>query len=141
MITKVSLIKELTLRLEHKVGILEKVSALLAERGINIEACAGYGMPGGATAEIRIVVDDTRRAFDALAASSLGSIVEKDVIAVEVENKPGALRILSKAVADKLININYLYVTANAGTAPVRIVFSTDDNERAFVALKKTMGF
>jgi len=139
MLQKASMTKEIRLTVDNSVGILSTITAFLADSGINIEAVVGYGTADPGTAEIMLVVDDTRRATDALKEKRIGSMTENDVIMVEMENKPGALSSMTRLLAQKEINIGYLYATTSPNRAPVKVVLSTDDNEKAYVTLKKSL--
>jgi len=114
------------------------MAGYLADRGINIEAVAGYEIPGSDQAVISLVVDNTLKAIEAINKRGFGAIEEDDVILVELDNKPGALKTVTSLLAHKDINISYLYATASLEPSPVRVILSTSDNKAAFVTLKKS---
>ena len=87
---------------------------------------------------ISLVVDDTLRAIEAINKRGFGAVEEEDVILVELDNKPGALKTVTSLLARKNINIRYIYATASPGASPVRVILSTGDNNAAFIALKKS---
>jgi hypothetical protein len=138
MLKNAELVKEISVVLDNEIGLLNRMSGLLADHGINIEAMAGYEMQEANKARIMLVVDDTRRAGDALKAKGYGSVDERDVILVELDNKPGALKSVTSQLVHKDIDIKYIYGTTTTEECPVRIVLSTSDNEKAFVTLKKS---
>jgi len=137
MLQKAVLTKQISITLDNKIGVLNIMSGYLSDRGINIEAVAGYEMEESKQAKIMLVVDDTRKAIDALHERGFGSVEEKDVVMVELDNKPGALKNVTSLLAHKEINIRYIYATTSPNECPVRVVMSTSDNEKAFVTLKK----
>jgi len=137
MLQKAILTKQISITLDNKIGVLNIMSGYLSDRGINIEAVAGYEMEESKQAKIMLVVDDTRKAIDALHERGFGSVEEKNVIMVELDNKPGALKNVTSLLAHKEINIRYIYATTSPDESPVRVVMSTSDNETAFVTLKK----
>jgi len=134
MIKSANLGKELVVTAPNKIGILANISKILADHGINIEGVAGYAANN--EAKIMIVVDDTLRGREALEKNGYKTIKENEVIVVELENKPGALKgITAKMVAEK-IDIRYAYGSACPEGCPARLILSTSDNERALVAFK-----
>jgi len=137
MLRKAYLTKQITLTVANEVGVLDRVTRYLSERGINIEAVAGYELGNAQKSHIMLIVDDTRRATDTLREKDIGPIDENDVIVVELDNKPGALKSITTLLAQKVINIRYIYATTSPEAAPVRVVVSTSDNEKAAVAVKK----
>ena len=128
--------KEISLIVANRIGILVEMADLLADHGINIEAVAGYAMDQE-EAEIMLVVEDALRAVDALRKRGYTSIKEREVIMLEVENKPGALKAVAKILEQENINISHIYGTAGERICPERIVLSTNDDSRALVAFKK----
>ena len=139
MLKKASMTKELRLTVDNKVGVLNMISSLLADRGINIEALIGYERTDEKMSTIRLVADDIRRAADVLREKKIGSVEELDIVTVDMENTPGALSSMTKLLAQKEINIRYIYATSHIDHALVRVVLSTNNNEGAYVALKKSV--
>lgn len=136
MIKNVSMGKEIALILEHKPGELNKIVAFMADRGISIEAICSYGTPGEGKAKLMIVPDDVRRAVDVLLLKTDDPVEEHDVIIIDIENAPGALLSLTKILSQKDINIFHICGVASIGDAPIKVILSTADNERAYAALK-----
>jgi len=133
------LAKEISVLVENEMGILHRITDLLADRGINIEAVAGYEVLESKNAEMMFVVDDTLRACDTLKAKGYGAVDENDVIVVDMVNKPGALKAVTRLLAVKGINVRYIYGSAGSEADYVRVVMLTSDNEKALIALKKSI--
>jgi hypothetical protein len=127
--------RELVITIANEVGILADISKLLSESGVNIEAVAGYA--AAQEANIMLVTDDNVRSADVLKRAGYKSIKENEVIVVELENKPGALKLFSEILASHDIDIRGIYGTTCASECPAKIILSTSDNEKALVALKK----
>ena len=138
MLKKAMMTKQLSITVVNKIGVLDIMAGYLADRGINIEAVAGYEIPGSDQAVISLVVDNTLRAIEAINKRGFGAIEEDDVILVELDNKPGALKTVTSLLAHKDISISYIYATASPEASPVRVILSTSDNKTAFVTLKKS---
>ena len=134
MLKDVNLGKELVVSLSNKVGILADISKILADHGINVEGVAGYAQDNDA--KIMIVAEDTLRAKEALLKSGYKAIKENEVLVVELENKPGALKIVTAKLAKDGIDIRYAYGSACPSGCPAKIIIATSDNEKAFISLK-----
>jgi hypothetical protein len=119
--------------------MLNKLADHMADRGINIEAVAGYEVQGTNKARIMLVVEDARRAYDALKEKGFASVEVREELLVELDNRPGALKIVTGLLASKEINIKQIYGTASPGESPVRVILATSDNQKALVTLKKSI--
>ena len=138
MLKKAAVAKQISVTVINKIGVLDIMAGYLSDRGINIEAIAGFEIPGSDKSKIMMVVDDIRRAIEAIKERDFGSIEENDVVVVELDNKPGALKTITGLLAHKAINIRYIYATTSLDTCPVKVILSTSDNSAAFVTLKKS---
>ena len=135
MIKDIKLAKEIVVKVKNKVGIMADISELLADHGINIEGAAGYVQ--GDEASIMIVTNDNLRAGDAIKKKGYKEVVEKEVVIVDLENKPGALKVLTGKLAAEGIDVRYMYGTTCVEGCPGRLIMSTTDNEKVVVAAKK----
>lgn len=136
MIKNAKLGKEIVVTVANKVGVLAEMAKIVAEHGINIEAVTGYGMEQ--EARIHLVTSDNLRASEALKKTGYTSQSESAVVVVELENKLGALKLVTEKIAKEGIDIRYMYGTTCTMGCPATAVFSTSDNDKALVALKKT---
>ncbi|MDO8525490.1 MAG: ACT domain-containing protein [Candidatus Omnitrophota bacterium] len=134
MIKNADMGKELVLTVPNKMGMMANASKILADHGINVEGVAGYSM--GNEAKIMIVADDVLRAQKALEKAGFKAIETNDVVVVELENKPGALKSLSAKLLDAKIDIRYIYGTTCSGGCASTLIISTVDNEKALVIFK-----
>lgn len=137
MLRKATMAKQISATVINKIGVLNIMARYLADRGINIEAIAGYEIPESGNARIMLVVDDTRRAIEAIKERDFGSIEEDDVVVLELDNKPGALKTITDLLTHKAINIKHIYATTSHDTWYVKVILSTSDNTKALVALKE----
>lgn len=135
MIKSVNLGKEIVVKAKNKVGIMADLSKLLADHGVNIEGVAGYVQ--GDEASLMIVTSDNLRACDAIKKKGYSNVTEKEIVMVELENKPGALKVLAAKLAQDGIDIKYIYGTTCLEGCSARIVMSTTNNEKVVVAAKK----
>ena len=110
--------KQLSIFLENKPGVLGEVCKALGAHDINI-----HGMSISDTVDhavVRLVVDDPRKAIHVLGEHG-ALVVESDVLAVNLADKPGALAKLASKFARGKINIEYAYGTSGGGQATVYV--------------------
>ena len=132
MIRSLALSKEISVVVVNEIGALSKMTSFLVNHGINVEAIAGYSNTIGDQAGIMFITNDNVAAIEALTVSGYTDTKENDVIIVELENAPGALKNISERLAQKDINITYIYCTTCMGGCPAKIILSTSDNMMAF---------
>lgn len=126
--------KEIVVTVANKIGILSHISKLLSDAGMNIEAVLGYA--AGNEAKIMLVVGDNRRAIEILKKSNYTSIKENSVVVLNLENKPGALKVVTDKLVAAGIDLKKIYGTACSSGCPAKIIFSTSDNAKALSVLK-----
>ncbi|MCK4994721.1 MAG: hypothetical protein KAS13_06715 [Candidatus Omnitrophica bacterium] len=136
MIRSLVLSKEISVVVVNEIGALSKMTSFLVNHGINLEAIAGYSNNVGDQAGIMFITNDNVSAVETLADSGYTDTKENEVIIVELENTPGALKNISERLAQNNINITYIYCTTCMGGCPAKIILSTTDNRRAIGVLK-----
>lgn len=98
---------EFTVHMANRPGQLAKLTRLLADAGVHIEALAAFA--NGELGIVRVVADDdtvTRRVLDDAGLNW----DEHRVIATVVPNRPEALAELTASLADTGINIDAMYL-------------------------------
>ncbi|MFH2146286.1 MAG: ACT domain-containing protein [Candidatus Omnitrophota bacterium] len=123
--------KEISVGVINEVGALARVTSFLVNHGINLIAIAGYSNNIGDQAALIFVTDNNFAAVNELASNGYEQIAENDVIIIDMENRPGALKNISELMAQNGININYFYCTTCSGGCPAKIILSTSDNDKA----------
>jgi hypothetical protein len=118
------MLKQVSIFAENKKGTMQKITAALQEKQINIwgsvtNDSAEYGI-------IRMVVSDPQKAVEAL--QSAGYLCRlTDVIGVEVEDEVGRLNQLLLALEDCNINVNYIYLSFNRTSGKPVMIFDAED--------------
>jgi hypothetical protein len=120
--------KDLTVILEDRPGTLADMGEALGVAGINIEGLCGFPCEGKGT--LHILVDDAAAARRALKEVGLEVRGERQVLVLEIEDRPGALGELSRRIANAGVNIDLLYLAANS-----RLVIGADDLDKARAAV------
>ena len=127
-------IHQLSMFLENKPGRLSEPCRLLAKAGINILTLSvadtqQFGI-------LRLIVRDWEQAKKVLEQS--GCVVNvTEVVATEVEDKPGGLAEILDIIEDAGLNIEYMYAfTFRSGDKAV-IVFRFNNPDLAIQALQQ----
>jgi hypothetical protein len=107
--------KEVVLRVENEVGVLDQIARTVAEKGVDIQAVSAW--VEGPLAVIRLVTDDNRR------------------VATEVPHKPGMLRHVTERLARGAVDVHHLYVSTVSEQGESLVVLATANNDRATVLL------
>ncbi len=126
--------KQVSIFLENKKGRLAEVTKLLTDEGINIRALSLADMADFGV--LRIIVNDRARCLGVLKANHF-VVQETDVIAAEIEDRPGSLHRILDVLDREGINIEYMYAFFEKSGDNAIVVFKIDDASRAVEALKK----
>jgi hypothetical protein len=119
---------DLVIEIENSPGALAEVAAAISDAGVNIAAATCIGQ--GATAELHMLVKHAEAAKHQLAISHVAVTREREVVVVEVEDRPGVLADLTRKIARAGINLELVYVATQN-----RIVFGADDLDGVRAAL------
>lgn len=126
--------KELVVRAENRVGLVADIAKLLSTQGINILAAAVFVV--GEETELHLVVDAHHYALESLRAGEYIT-EEREVVLVELPNRPGFLRRITEALARRNLDIRYLYVSAAEDTPRTLVVLSCTHNGKAVLLLRE----
>ncbi len=131
--TRARKVKEISFTVPNKVGLLSEVTTDVAKAKVNITAICAYAMENSAF--FMLTADSTAKAKKVLAPLGV-AIEERDVVEVEVPNKPGELQKVAKKIADEGIDIEYMYATAGKGKTAT-CVFKTADDSKTIKVINK----
>ncbi len=125
-------IKQISVFVENKKWKLAEVTKLLTEQEINIRAVslaetAEFGV-------LRLIVNKPDKCIQTLKANNFIAQLT-DVIAVEVEDKPGGLSEILSLFDEADINIEYMYAFIEKKQDSAIVIFRIDDTKKAFDAL------
>ena len=121
--------RDLTVALEDRPGRLADLGEATGQAGINIEGLCGVRAEGGA--QIHLLVEDPSAARSALEGAGFEVSDERDVLVVEVEDRPGTMAEVARKIADAGANIELAYTTFGG----VKLVLGVDDLDKARSAL------
>ncbi len=123
-------ISELFVVLENRPSTLGEMCSHLAENGINIE---GIGVFQDTA---KLYVKNINKAMKIL--SKLNYTTEmRDVLRVELEDRPGALAEVTSKLGNKGINIEYCYATISKKRDKAAVILDVSDIDKALKILKE----
>jgi hypothetical protein len=111
---------DLVIDVENTPGALAQVAAAISDAGVNIAAATCLG--SGEQAELHILVKHAEAARHSLAISQLAVTREREVVVVDVEDRPGVLADLTRQIARAGVNLDLVYVATRN-----RVVFGSPD--------------
>jgi hypothetical protein len=124
---------DLVIDVENSPGALAEVAAAVSDAGVNLAAATCIG--NGANAELHILVPHPEPVRHALANSHLAISREREVVVVEVEDRPGVLADLARSIALAGVNLDLVYIATRD-----RVVFGAPDLEALRAALGERGG-
>ncbi|MFZ0483571.1 MAG: ACT domain-containing protein, partial [Desulfobacterales bacterium] len=120
--------EQISVFLENKTGRLAEVTGILSEANVNIRALAladtsDFGV-------LRLIVDDNIKAVKALKNRGF-TVGRTDVVAVEVEDRPGGLHRLLDMLHNAEINVEYMYAFVQHSGENAVMIFRIDNIDEA----------
>jgi len=122
---------DLVIDIENTPGALAQVAAAISDAGVNIAAAACLGP--GERAELHILVRHAEAARHSLGISHLAVSREREVVVVDVEDRPGVLADLTRKIAKAGVDLDLVYVATRN-----RVVFGAADLDALKAALDVT---
>lgn len=123
---------DLTVILEDRPGELARLGATLGDAGVNIRGLAAFTGEGKGVIHILVDDDAASRCRDALEQAHLGVADEREVLVVDIDDRPGSLGELTRRLAAANVNVDLAYTTFGG----VKLVIATDDMRSARLALE-----
>jgi hypothetical protein len=126
--------EQISVFLENKTGRLAEVTGILSEANVNIRALAladtsDFGV-------LRLIVDDNIKAVKALKNRGF-TVGRTDVVAVEVEDRPGGLHRLLDMLHKAEINVEYMYAFVQHSGENAVMIFRIDNIDEAVRVLEE----
>jgi hypothetical protein len=127
-------IEQISIFVENSPGRLYEVTRALGDAGINIRASslvdtADFGV-------LRLIVSNVVKARRMMMEKQFPARID-DVIAVEIEDRPGTLASLLKPLLDAKVNVDYMYAMTGFASEKAVMVFRFSDNDKAIKILQK----
>jgi hypothetical protein len=122
-------ITEIFVVLENKPSTLGDLCGCLSENGINIDAIGLF------QDSAKLYVKNINKAMKILTKYSYETEL-RDVLRVDLDNRPGALAEVAALLGNKGINIEYCYGTLSRKTNVLSVIMDVSDIDRALKILK-----
>lgn len=127
-------VTQISVFMENKNGRLAEITRLLASKEVNLRAVtiadtADFGI-------LRLIVQNPDYARDVLIEAGF-TAKETDVLAVAMDDSPGALADVMELFDTNQVNIEYIYSIMAGKEAAADIVFKVEDLERGQAILKE----
>ena len=120
---------DMVVEVDNAPGALARVAAAISDAGVNIAAATCVGPAD--RAELHILVKHAEAARHSLALSHDVAVSrEREVVVVDVEDRPGVLADLTRKIAKADVNIDLVYVATGN-----RVVFGAEDMDALRAAL------
>jgi len=125
-------VTQIAITSENKPGTLAQLCSTLGKAGVNILTVLAPEIRG--KGKIRLLVDNPDKAKDALKAAKI-RFSEEEVIAIELDNRPGSLGEVPETLAEAKINIKYAYATTSEGATKATVILAVPNAAKAFGVL------
>jgi hypothetical protein len=127
-------VRQLSIFLENRSGRLAEVTDILGESCVNIRALSladtsDFGI-------LRVIVEDTDKALRILEEKGF-TVTVTEVLAVEVEDKPGGLSRVLKLLEEEEVNVEYMYAFMEKLTDHALLIFRIEDIDGAIEICRK----
>ena len=119
---------DMVIDIENPPGARAPGAAAIRDAGVNIAAATCIG--GGERAELHILVPHAEAARHLLAISHVAVTRERQVVVVDVEDRPGVLADLTRRIARAGVDLDLVYVATRN-----RVVFGSADLDGLRAAL------
>jgi hypothetical protein len=123
---------DLTVILHDRPGELARLGEAMGSGGVNILGLAAFTGEGRGVIHLLVDDDAVSRAVEELERAGMGVADEREVLVIDVVDRPGSLGELARELAEANVNVDLAYTTFGG----VKLVIATDDLENARAALE-----
>jgi len=111
---------DLVIEIKNEPGALARVAGAISDAGVNLAAATCLAKTDDV--ELHILVPHAEAVRHALAISQLAVTREREVVVVDVEDRPGVLADLTRKVARAGVDLDLVYIATRN-----RVVFGSPD--------------
>jgi hypothetical protein len=126
-------LKQIVVSIENAPGRLHEVTEALGSAGINLRAL--NLVDTGAFGQLRLLVSDVTTARKILMEMQIPAYVN-EVVAAEIEDKPGSLAALLKPLTQAGVSVIFMYAFITFAPGNAIMIFRFSDNDKAIEVLK-----
>ena len=126
-------LKQIVVSIENAPGRLYEVTNALGRAGINLRAL--NLVDTGAFGQLRLLVSNVAKARRILMEMAIPAHIN-EVVAVEIEDRPGSLAQVLKSLYEANVQVIYTYAFIGFSQGKAVMIFRFSDNERAIEVLQ-----
>ncbi|MFA6028934.1 MAG: ACT domain-containing protein [Elusimicrobiota bacterium] len=130
---KIEVIKQYSVFLPNKPGALADLAKRFGDQGIDIVGISSEVRDDSALVRIALSGEGDHSAVISKAGYAS---VESQMLSVEVEDKPGQLHKVTKALGEGAVNITNIYGTAIGGSVS-RLLLAVENTQKALKVLER----
>jgi hypothetical protein len=127
-------LKQIVISIENAPGRLFEVTNALGNAGINLRAL--NLVDTGAFGQLRLLVSNVSRARRILMEMQIPAFVN-EVVAAEIEDKPGSLARILQPLVEAKISIVFMYAYITFASGKAIMIFRFSDNDKAIEIFKQ----
>jgi hypothetical protein len=125
------LARDLTIVLRDRPGELARLGEATGQAGVNIQGMCAFAGEGRGIIHVLVLDEDAEAAQRALEEAGMGVADDREVLVVDIEDRPGTLGELARDLGEAGVNIELAYTTFGG----IKLVIATDDLDSARAAL------
>ncbi len=127
--------KQISIFIENKKGRLSEVTQVLKKSGINIRVLsladtADFGI-------LRLIVNDVDKTMQVLKENDF-TVMVNEVLALEINDKAGALADLLENLSSAGINVEYMYAFAGKEPSKAVMILRIEELDKGIEIFQKT---
>jgi len=126
-------LKQIVVSIENAPGRLFEVTNALGNAGINLRAL--NLVDTGAFGQLRLLVSDVSKARRILMEMEIPAFVN-EVVAAEIEDKPGSLARILQPLADANVYVVFMYAFIGFSQGQAVMIFRFSDNAKAIKVMQ-----
>jgi len=127
-------LKQIVISIENSPGRLCEVTEALGKAGINLRAL--NLVDTGAFGQLRLLVSDVSTTRRILMKMQIPAFVN-EVVAAEIEDKPGSLASVLRTLRDATVNVIFMYAFIGFSSDKAVMIFRFSDNDKAVDVLQQ----
>jgi hypothetical protein len=128
------IVRQISVFLDNRPASLAELARSVADSGINLRALSIAETRDFGT--IRIIVSDPDACAEVLQKSGYHCI-ETEVLAIEVEDRPGGMADVLEVIAGEHISVDYAYAMVEKREGSAVVILRVDDISKALLVLQK----
>ena len=126
-------LKQIVISIENEPGRLYEVTNALGQAGINLRAL--NLVDTGAFGQLRLLVSNVAKARRLLMKMQIPAFVN-EVIAAEIEDKPGSLAKILQPLTEAGVYVIFMYAFISFSQGKAVMIFRFSDNDKAIELLQ-----